>query len=67
MSKVCGCGRGYGSEVDGLCSKCRENQYSRADAKAVGVRHCGDGMSLDQEVKLLAKKWRVPAWKGDPK
>lgn len=50
---VCGCGRGHGSHIDGLCKFCRETKYSRAQAKSVNVRHRGDGMSLEQEGVLL--------------
>lgn len=52
----CKCGRGHGSAWDGMCKFCRENKYSRAFAKSVDVRHCGDGMSVEQEIKLLKKR-----------
>lgn len=56
MSRVCNCGKGYASEFDGLCKFCRE-EYSgirRAVQKSVGVRHRGDGMTIEQFIK--AKK-----------
>ena len=52
----CKCGRGHGSAWDGMCKFCRENKYSRAFAKSVDVRHCGDGMSIEQEIRLLKKR-----------
>lgn len=53
---LCKCGKGFASEVDMLCKYCREHKYSRAEAKAAGVRHRGDGMTLDQEDRILKKK-----------
>ncbi len=38
------------------CKFCREANFSRTEAKSVGVRHRGDGMSLEQRQKLLLKK-----------
>lgn len=58
MTKVCGCGKGHASEVDGICKFCREYKYRRAQAKSVNVRHRGDGMSLDQEAVILGTKKR---------
>jgi len=45
---VCGCGEGYASEYDNLCKFCREHKLRRAEAKKVGVRHRGDGLSVVQ-------------------
>ncbi|UOW66374.1 hypothetical protein vBAspATola_31 [Aeromonas phage vB_AspA_Tola] len=52
----CKCGKGYASEVDGRCKYCREGMHSRALCKSVGVRHRGDGLSLDQYYKI--PEWR---------
>lgn len=52
----CKCGKGYASSWDGMCKFCRENKYSRAFAKSADVRHNGDGMSVEQEIKLLKKR-----------
>lgn len=43
----CKCGKGYASAYDNLCKFCRENLLSRAEAKKVGVKHQGDGLSVD--------------------
>lgn len=56
---ICGCSKGYASEVDGLCRFCRENKYSRAFCKEAGVRHNGDGLTLDQE-DIIIKKHGLP-------
>lgn len=56
MGRPCCCGKGYASDIDNRCRNCREHQYTRAEAKSVGVKHRGDGMTLDQEAKLLRKK-----------
>jgi hypothetical protein len=48
MDIKCGCGKGFGSEYDGLCKFCREQLVRRAVAVKVNVRHRGDGMSVDQ-------------------
>lgn len=45
-TKVCGCGKGYKSDYDGLCKFCREGLVRRAQAKSVGVRHRGDGLTV---------------------
>lgn len=45
---VCKCGKGYASSYDNLCKFCRENLVRRSIAKDVGVKHSGDGMSVDQ-------------------
>lgn len=58
MSNQCKCGKGHASKVDDQCCYCRENNYRRAQAKSVNVRHRGDGMSLDQEAVLLGTKKR---------
>lgn len=53
MSTKCRCGKGYASDFDGLCKFCRE-EYSgirRAVQKKVGVRHRGDGMTIEQYQK----------------
>ena len=47
---MCSCGKGHASSYDSLCRFCREKLFSRAVAKSVGVRHRGDGMSLEQVV-----------------
>ena len=52
----CKCGKGYASAWDGMCKFCRENKHSRAFAKSVDVRHSGDGMSVEQEIRLLKKR-----------
>jgi len=57
---VCGCGKGNASEVDNLCRYCREEKYSRAFCKAVGVRHRGDGLTLDQEDEIIRKHGLQP-------
>lgn len=49
---VCGCGKGYASHVDGRCCFCREKAFRRAEAKKVGVKYRGQGMTLDQMGKL---------------
>jgi hypothetical protein len=51
-SKVCACGKGHGHHIDGICKFCREQKVSRAEAKSVGVRYRGDGISVDQYFKL---------------
>lgn len=48
MANVCKCGKGYASDVDNMCKFCREEIVSRADARKVGVRHRGDGLTLEQ-------------------
>ena len=56
MSNItCGCGKGHASSYDSLCCFCREKLFSRAVAKSVGVRHRGDGMSLEQVVDYYVK------------
>lgn len=52
MRLICKCRKGYASLVDGMCKFCREKQYSRARAKSVGVKHRGDGMTINQINKL---------------
>lgn len=56
MSIDCKCGKGHASQIDGQCKFCREKSWSRAEAKSVGVKHRGDGMSLEQQDKLKFKK-----------
>lgn len=46
-SSACDCNRGHASSYDGMCRLCRENTVSRAQAKSVGVRHRGDGLSVE--------------------
>lgn len=48
----CGCGKGYASPADNLCKHCREYRFSRAQCVKVGVKHRGDGMTLDQAAAL---------------
>lgn len=52
----CKCGKGHASAFDGQCKFCRENNSGirRAVQKKVGVRHRGDGMTVEQY--LEAKK-----------
>lgn len=52
MSTKCKCGKGYASKYDQLCKFCREKTVSRAQAKHAGVRHRGEGMSVEQ-LKIL--------------
>lgn len=52
MAIVCGCGKGHASVEDGICKYCREGKYRRAQAKWAGVRHRGDGMSLEEEARI---------------
>ncbi len=47
-SQKCKCGKGYASPFDNICKFCRECKVRRAVAKKFGVRHRGDGMTLDQ-------------------
>ena len=47
-SNKCGCGKGYASDYDNLCKFCREHLVRRAVAKKFGVKHRGDGMSVEQ-------------------
>lgn len=49
---VCQCGKGYASQQDEMCRFCREKLYRRAQCKSVGVRHRGDGLTLDQQRKI---------------
>lgn len=49
---TCRCGKGHASPVDNMCKFCREKRYSRAVAKRAGVKHRGDGMTLDQAKDL---------------
>lgn len=49
---LCGCGKGQASKEDEICSFCRERWVSRAEAKKVGVRHRGDGLSLEDYRKI---------------
>jgi len=49
MNIVCGCRKGYASEVDGMCRFCREHTVSRAEGKNLGVKHRGDGMTTEQK------------------
>lgn len=56
---VCKCGKGYASEFDGMCKYCRENTVRRAVAKKFGVRHRGDGMSVEQYLKATKPK-KIP-------
>jgi hypothetical protein len=51
----CKCGEGYASEIDTLCRFCREHLLSRAEAKKVGVKHRGDGCTLDQYSRAKMK------------
>ena len=57
--KICECGKGHKSNVDGLCCFCREKQYSRADCKDAGVKHRGDGLTIEQAVSINRQhnKW----------
>lgn len=48
----CKCGKGNASSYDGLCRFCREKLFSRSEAKRVGVRTRGDGMSVGQYTNL---------------
>ena len=50
-SVKCGCGKGNASTYDYRCCFCREHLVRRAVAKKVGVKHCGDGMSVEQYKK----------------
>ena len=52
----CSCGRGYASHFDNLCKFCRENLVPREKAKRVGVRHRGEGMSVDQYKKAMYER-----------
>jgi len=52
MSLKCKCGKGYASEYDGLCKFCREKLVRREQAKKVGVRHRGNGLSIEQYKKI---------------
>ncbi len=45
---VCECKKGYASAFDGLCKFCREQLVRRAVAKKAGVRHRGDGLTVEQ-------------------
>lgn len=56
MTLKCDCGRGAASEVDHQCKFCRETHFSRTDAKRVGVKHRGDGMTLEQALKIVSKR-----------
>jgi len=49
---VCKCTKGFASRYDSLCRYCREKDFSRAQAKKVGVRHRGDGMTIDQMIRI---------------
>lgn len=65
MGLKCKCGKGYASSYDGLCCFCRESLVRRADARAVGVRHRGDGLSIEQFEKIKAYHSPPPEeWKG---
>lgn len=44
----CRCGKGHASVYDNLCRFCREKLVRRSEARKVGVKHRGDGMSVDQ-------------------
>lgn len=46
----CKCGKGYASQIDNLCKFCRENEsnLTRAKLKKLGVKHQGDGLTLEQ-------------------
>jgi len=55
MRLMCKCGKGAASKYDKVCSFCREKSYSRAEAKSVGVKHRGDGLTLVQAEKLKHK------------
>lgn len=48
MGTVCNCGKGYASPYDNLCKFCREHLFRRADCKEAGVKHRGDGLSIEQ-------------------
>jgi len=57
MSNItCGCGKGHASSYDSLCCFCREKLFSRAVAKGIGVRHRGDGMSVEQVMAIEKKR-----------
>lgn len=56
MSLVCKCHKGYASKVDNLCGKCREKLFSRSEGKLVGVKYAGDGMTLEQQSMINARK-----------
>ena len=58
----CKCGKGYESYYDYQCRFCRENTVSRAQAKAVGVRTAGDGMTVDQMRVLKNEIKRSEVW-----
>lgn len=49
----CKCDKGHASDYDNLCKFCRENLFRRAVAKQVGVRHRGDGMTIEQYQKAI--------------
>jgi hypothetical protein len=55
MNTTCNCGKGYASQYDNLCRFCREHLFSRADCKAVGVRHLGDGLAINQAWSIWDK------------
>ncbi len=48
MSIRCKCGKGYASHFDKICKFCREDLVRRVVAKKVGVKHRGDGMTIEQ-------------------
>lgn len=48
IKNICKCGKGHASKYDDICCFCRESLVSRAVSKKAGVRHRGDGMSVDQ-------------------
>jgi hypothetical protein len=57
MSNItCGCSKGHASSYDSLCCFCREKLFGRAVAKSVGVRHRGDGMSVEQLMSIEKKR-----------
>lgn len=56
VKEVCKCGKGYASSVDHLCRFCREDLLSRAEAKKIGVRHRGDGLSLYDYQKFIERR-----------
>lgn len=62
MKNKCKCGKGYASDYDYLCKFCRENTVRRAVAKSVGVKHRGDGMSVDQYRVAIGELKRSEVW-----
>ena len=56
----CKCGKNYASNVDNVCRYCREDEFSRAEGKRVGVNYRGAGMDLEQKAKIIKSK-QAPA------